>query len=90
MNDDLIRGKHCDITTGVPVRSSYAQEGLERPEGLTAGVLPAVDYTDAGWAKFYRGLNRSVTVDLGGEFAVNGFSVTFLQNRAAVRGALCL
>lgn len=81
--ENIVFGKPYTVETGVPIANSFGTMGNEHPLGLTDENTPSLDYADKGWSKFYRGLDRRITIDLGGEYAVNGFEITFLQNRSA-------
>ena len=81
--DNMILGKKYTVSTGVPIANSFATTGNERSEGLTDEVSVSLNYGDSCWSKFYRGMSRSIIVPLDGEFAVDGFEITFLQNKSA-------
>ncbi len=80
---NIILEKGYKIETGVPISNSFALTGNERTDGLTDDAVLSLNFGDACWSKFYRGLSRSVTVELDGEYGVNGFEITFLHNKSA-------
>ncbi len=79
---NLASGKHVEITNLVPIENSYASIEKGRKDILTNGVIgdPASCYS-GDWVHFYRGMGRSLTIDLGGIFAVNGFSIGFIHDK---------
>ena len=81
--ENLISGRTYRIETGVPIEKSFKTANNDRPDGLADGKTASLDYSDGAWCRFYRGLSRSVTVDLDGEKSIDGFEITFLQNKSA-------
>lgn len=80
---NIISGKGYNVETGVPIANSFALTGNDRTDGLTDDVSLSLDFGNTCWSKFYRGLNRSITVELDGEYGVNGFEIKFLHNKSA-------
>ena len=78
---NLASGKEVKITNLVPITNSYATVEKGRKDILTNGVIgdPSSCY-NGEWVHFYRGMGRSLTVDLGEIFAVNGFSIGFIHD----------
>ncbi len=79
---NLAAGKKVEITNLVPITNSYATVEKGRKDIFTNGVIgdPANCYS-GDWVHFYRGMGRSLTIDLGKIYAVNGFSLGFIHDR---------
>ena len=78
---NLALGKEVKITNLVPITNSYAAVEKGRKDILTNGIIgdPSSCY-NGEWVHFYRGMGRSLVVDLGKTFAVNGFSLGFIHD----------
>ncbi len=74
-------GKSVEITSLVPIENSYAAVEKGRKDILTNGIIgdPSSCY-NGEWVHFYRGMGRSLTVDLGDFYAVSGFSIGFIHD----------
>ncbi len=79
---NLALGKEVKIKSLVPMENSYASVEKGSKDMLTDGNKgdPSSCYSGE-WAHFYRGMGRSLTVDLGGDYAVSGFSAGFIHDK---------
>ena len=79
---NLASGKHVQITNLVPIVNSYASVEKGRKDILTNGVIgdPSSCYS-GDWVHFYRGMGRTLVIDLQDTFAVNGFSIGFIHDK---------
>ena len=79
---NLAYQKKVIIGNTVPIEHCYAALEKGSKDVLTDGITgdPASCYS-GDWAHFYRGVGRTLTVDLGGEFAVSGMDIGFIQDK---------
>ncbi len=79
---NLALNKEVKIKTLVPIENCYASVEKGSKDMLTDGQTgdPSSCY-GGDWAHFYRGMGRSLTVDLEGEFAVSGFEIGFIHDK---------
>lgn len=79
---NLALNKEVKINTLVPIENSYASVEKGSKDMLTDGQTGDPSSCYGGeWAHFYRGMGRSLTVDLEGEFAVSGFEAGFIHDK---------
>ena len=83
-NRNLASDREVVITNFVPMENSYASNDKGRRDILTNGVIgdPTSCY-GGDWVHFYRGVGRTLTVDLGDVYAVNGFDIGFIHDKNA-------
>lgn len=81
---NLALGKKTVISNLAPIKNSYAAMEKGGKDMLTDGVTgdPASCY-GGSWAHFYRGVGRSITVDLEDVFAISGFETGFIHDNNA-------
>lgn len=79
---NLAYQKRTFISPTAPIEHSYKTVEKGTKDMLTDGALgnPASCY-GGEWAHFYRGVGRTVTIDLEGFFAVSGFNVGFIHDK---------
>ena len=79
---NLALGKEVVIKTAVPTEKSYASKEKGRRDTLTNGKIgdPSSCY-GGDWVHFYRGVGRTLTVDLGEVCSVSGFDIGFIHDR---------
>lgn len=80
---NLALGRETKIESLAPIENCYASVEKGSKNMLTDGNIgdPTSCY-NGEWAHFYRGVGRSVTIDLGNDYAVCGFSAGFIQDKA--------
>ena len=81
-NRNLAFGKEVSIKSFAPIENSYSVVEKGAKDMLTDGRIgdPKTCYSGK-WAHFYRGVGRSITIDLGEAYAVSGFSAGFLHDK---------
>ncbi len=80
--ENIVLGKSYSIKTGACIKNTYALSRCEITAGLTNDTALSVDYNDGCWCRFYKGMSRSIIIDLEKQTAVNGFEIFFLQNKS--------
>lgn len=74
--------KKVKIIPFAPIGQSYASVEKGSKDMLTDGMTgdPSSCY-GGGWAHFYRGVGRSLVIDLGEAYSVCGFDIGFIQDK---------
>ena len=74
--------KNVEITSFAPIEKSYISVEKGSKEMLTDGVTgdPGSCY-GGDWAHFYRGVGRSLFIDLEDVYSVCGFDIGFIQDK---------
>lgn len=79
---NLALGKEVVISSFAPMENCYASVEKGEKTMLTDGRTgdPSKCYSGK-WAHFYRGIGRSLVIDLGSTYSVSGFSAGFIHDR---------
>ena len=80
---NIAAGKSYTVEFAQPIDNAFPAKAY-KPEGkLTDGLTASASLGDSNWLHLYRGMEVSVTIDLGETMAVGGFEMSMLNYNSA-------